>query len=53
MSQHSSSTAAWSLGTTGTSYIFLGCILLLVTYLSITRDATEPEAHASALPETT
>jgi uncharacterized membrane-anchored protein len=30
------------LGTTGTSYIFLGCILALVTFLSITRrDATE------------
>jgi uncharacterized membrane-anchored protein len=30
------------LGTTGTSYIFLGCILALVIFLSITRrDATE------------
>jgi uncharacterized membrane-anchored protein len=30
------------LGTTNTSYIFLGCILVLVIYLSITRrDATE------------
>jgi uncharacterized membrane-anchored protein len=54
MSQHSKQYGGLGLGTTGTSYIFLGCILLLVTYLSITRrDATEPEAHASALPETT
>ena len=30
------------LGTTGTSYIFLGCILALVVWLTITRrDATE------------
>jgi uncharacterized membrane-anchored protein len=32
------------LGTTGTSYIFLGCILALVAYLSLTRrDQTPPE----------
>jgi len=32
------------LGTTGTSYIFLGCILALVVYLTITRrDQTPPE----------
>ena len=32
------------LGTTGTSYLFLGCILLLVSYLTITRrDQTPPE----------
>ena len=31
------------LGTTGTSYIFLGCIAVVVTYLSITkRDQTPP-----------
>jgi uncharacterized membrane-anchored protein len=54
MSQHSKQYGGLGLGTTGTSYIFLGCILLLVTYLSITRrDATEPVARASALPETT
>jgi len=33
------------LGTTGTSYIFLACILALVAFLSITRrDQTPPEA---------
>ena len=39
------------LGTTGTSYIFLGCILALVAFLSITRkDATETR-RATPLPE--
>jgi uncharacterized membrane-anchored protein len=42
MSQHSHKYGGLGLGTTGTSYIFLGCILALVTFLSITRrDATE------------
>jgi uncharacterized membrane-anchored protein len=42
MSQSSKKYGGLGLGTTGTSYIFLGCILVLVTYLSITRrDATE------------
>jgi uncharacterized membrane-anchored protein len=42
MSQHSHKYGGLGLGTTGTSYIFLGCILALVGYLSITRrDATE------------
>ena len=37
------------LGTTGTSYIFLGCILALVVCLTITRrDATEVREAASA-----
>ena len=37
------------LGTTGTSYIFLGCILALVIYLSITRrDATEVRGPSTA-----
>jgi uncharacterized membrane-anchored protein len=37
------------LGTTGTSYIFLGCILALVTYLSVTRrDQTPPVEGATA-----
>jgi uncharacterized membrane-anchored protein len=41
MSQHSKSYGGLGLGTTGTSYIFLGCILALVTFLSITkRDQT-------------
>jgi uncharacterized membrane-anchored protein len=36
------------LGATGTSYIFLACILALVGYLSITkRDQTPPEIAAS------
>jgi len=36
------------LGTTGTSYIFLGCILALVTYLTITRrDQARPEVAAA------
>jgi uncharacterized membrane-anchored protein len=42
MSQSSHKYGGLGLGTTGTSYIFLGCILALVTYLSITkRDRTE------------
>ena len=38
------------LGTTGTSYIFLGCILVLVTFLSITRrdqSVAHPEGAAA------
>jgi uncharacterized membrane-anchored protein len=42
LSQNSHKYGGLGLGTTGTSYIFLGCILALVGYLSITRrDATE------------
>jgi uncharacterized membrane-anchored protein len=42
MSQNSHKYGGLGLGTTGTSYIFLGCILALVTYLSITkRDRTD------------
>ena len=49
MSQNSHKYGGLGLGTTGTSYIFLGCILLLVCYLSITRrDATEARR---AVPE--
>jgi uncharacterized membrane-anchored protein len=44
MSQHSHKYGGLGLGTTDTSYIFLGCILALVTFLSITkRDQTPPE----------
>jgi uncharacterized membrane-anchored protein len=44
MSQNSHKYGGLGLGTTGTSYIFLGCILILVSYLSITkRDQTPPE----------
>jgi uncharacterized membrane-anchored protein len=42
LSQNSHKYGGMGLGTTGTSYIFLGCILALVSYLSVTRrDATE------------
>src|SRR3954465_13722184 len=42
LSQNSHKYGGLGLGTTGTSYLFLGCILTLVTFLSITRrDATE------------
>jgi uncharacterized membrane-anchored protein len=42
MSQNSHKYGGLGLGTTGTSYIFLGCILALVCFLSLTRrDATE------------
>ena len=51
MSQNSHKYGGLGLGTTGTSYIFLGCILALVAYLSITRrDATEAR-RATPLPE--
>ena len=44
MSQHSHKYGGLGLGTTGTSYIFLACILGLVVYLSLTkRDQTPPE----------
>ena len=49
MSQNSHKYGGLGLGTTGTSYIFLGCILALVGYLSLTRrDATE---RRQPLPE--
>jgi uncharacterized membrane-anchored protein len=45
MSQNNPKYGGLGLGTTGTSYIFLGCILALVTYLSITkRDRAEVQA---------
>jgi uncharacterized membrane-anchored protein len=51
MSQNSHKYGGLGLGTTGTSYIFLGCILALVAYLSITRkDATETR-RSTPLPE--
>jgi uncharacterized membrane-anchored protein len=44
MSQKSHKYGGLGLGTTGTSYIFLGCILALVVFLSITkRDQAPPE----------
>jgi uncharacterized membrane-anchored protein len=46
MSQHSHKYGGLGLGTTGTSYIFLGCIFALVTFLSVTRrDVTEKRAQ--------
>src|SRR4051794_13052328 len=48
MSQNSHKYGGLGLGTTGTSYIFLGCILALVVFLSITkRDQTPPESVAA------
>lgn len=44
LSQHSHKYGGLGLGTTGTSYLFLGCILALVTFLQVTkRDQTPPE----------
>jgi uncharacterized membrane-anchored protein len=44
LSQSSHHYGGLGLGTTGTSYIFLGCILALVGYLTLTkRDQTSPE----------
>ena len=49
MSQHDHRYGGLGLGTTGTSYIFLGCILVLVTFLSITRrDVTEAQEQLSS-----
>src|SRR3954447_8448764 len=44
LSQNSHRYGGLGLGTTVTSYLFLGCILVLVLYLSVTRrDQTPPE----------
>ncbi|MEA2381035.1 MAG: hypothetical protein QOH72_1006 [Solirubrobacteraceae bacterium] len=49
MSQHSKKYGGLGLGTTGTSYIFLGCILALVTFLTVTkRDQTSRERLEAA-----
>jgi uncharacterized membrane-anchored protein len=48
MSQHSHKYGGLGLGTTGTSYIFLGCILALVTFLSITKRDQSPAAPETA-----
>jgi uncharacterized membrane-anchored protein len=49
MSQHSKKYGGLGLGTTGTSYIFLGCILVLVLFLTVTkRDQTPPELAETA-----
>ena len=53
MSQHSHKYGGLGLGTTGTSYIFLGCILALVTFLSLTRrDTTERRQNEPVLEAT-
>jgi len=48
MSQHSSKYGGLGLGTTGTSYIFLALILVLVTYLTVTKRDRTPALDASA-----
>ena len=49
LSQKSHRYGGLGLGTTKTSYIFLGCILVLVAYLTITRrDATETQEPSPA-----
>jgi uncharacterized membrane-anchored protein len=49
MSQNSHKYGGLGLGTTDTSYIFLGCILVLVAFLSITkRDVTEVKRAAGS-----
>jgi uncharacterized membrane-anchored protein len=49
MSQHSHKYGGLGLGTTGTSYIFLGCILALVVWLTVTgRDQTSRNREAPA-----
>src|SRR3954468_14937676 len=51
MSQNSHRYGGLGLGTTGTSYIFLGCIFALVAYLSVTkRDQTPPERVLADAP---
>jgi uncharacterized membrane-anchored protein len=48
MSQHSKRYGGLGLGTTGTSYIFLACILGLVAFLTVTkRDRTEAQLEAA------
>src|SRR5881628_2138314 len=51
MSQNSKKYGGLGLGATGTSYIFLGCILVLVIFLSLTRrDATEIRTTPASEP---
>jgi uncharacterized membrane-anchored protein len=52
MSQNSHKYGGLGLGTTGTSYIFLGCILALVVFLTVTkRDQTPPELVLADAPQ--
>lgn len=49
LSQHDQRHGGIGLGTTGTSYLFLGCILALVAFLTVTkRDQTPAEGEAPA-----
>jgi uncharacterized membrane-anchored protein len=51
MSQNSHKYGGLGLGTTGTSYIFLACILALVTFLTVTKkDQTPPERVLADAP---
>jgi uncharacterized membrane-anchored protein len=48
MSQHSHQYGGLGLGTTGTSFIFLACILTLVSFLTVTRRDQAPPILATA-----
>jgi uncharacterized membrane-anchored protein len=48
MSQHSKKYGGLGLGTTGTSYIFLGCILALVMFLTVTKRDQTPRERLEA-----
>jgi uncharacterized membrane-anchored protein len=48
MSQHSKKYGGLGLGTTGTSYIFLGCILALVVFLTVTKRDQTPRERLEA-----
>jgi uncharacterized membrane-anchored protein len=49
LSQNSHKYGGLGLGATGTSYIFVACIVALVAYLTVTkRDQTPPELAAAA-----
>jgi uncharacterized membrane-anchored protein len=48
LSQHDKKYGGLGLGTTGTSYLFLACILALVAFLTVTkRDQTSPQLEAA------
>lgn len=47
LSQHSKAYGGLGLGTTGTSYLFVGCIIALVTYLTVTKRDRTPEPQES------
>jgi uncharacterized membrane-anchored protein len=54
MSQNDPDYGGLGLGTTTTSYIFLACILAMVTFLSVTkRDQTPPELALAGAPGVT